>query len=101
MISESLLRHGAELCLIPLAISVFLVFYRLLRGPTLTDRVLALDLMTTIIMAIISVYALSTGDSVFVDVTLAFALVAFVSTAVFARHIDREGAGKKKEKSRD
>jgi len=75
-----------------LAVALVLSFVRLRKGPTLADRVLALDLMTTILMGMFGVYAIYSRQEVFVDVTIVLALIAFVSTVVYAKHIDRDAA---------
>ncbi|NCN40354.1 cation:proton antiporter [bacterium] len=80
----------ASFGLVVLSISIVISAIRLRKGPTLADRVLALDLMTTIIMGIIAMYALFSNEKVYVDVVIIFALVAFISTVVYARHIERD-----------
>lgn len=76
--------------LVVLSISLVMCAIRLRKGPTLADRVLALDLMTTVLMGIFALYALYSGESVYVDVVIVFALVAFISTVMYARHIERD-----------
>lgn len=65
---------------------------RLIRGPSLADRVVALDGLLTISVMIIAAYGVLTGDAAFVAVTVVVALVAFVGTATFARFIERRGS---------
>ncbi|MEQ8968379.1 MAG: monovalent cation/H+ antiporter complex subunit F [Azospirillaceae bacterium] len=62
---------------------------RLLRGPTLPDRVIALDLVTMLLVAFLALFALAEGRPAYLDVALALALVAFLGTVAFARFIDR------------
>lgn len=64
---------------------------RLLRGPTLPDRVVALDLVTTISIAVIAAFAVATGEAVFIDIVLAVALVAFLGTVGFAYYLEQRG----------
>jgi multicomponent Na+:H+ antiporter subunit F len=90
--SDALLSQTAAVCMGVLAFTLGLCFLRLRRGPTLADRVLALDLMTTVLMGLIGVYAVYSRQRVFVDVTVVLALVAFISTVIFARHIERDAA---------
>ncbi len=78
--------------LIVLSVSIVMCAIRLRKGPTLADRVLALDLMATIIMGIFALYALKSGEKVYVDVVIVLALIAFTSTVVYARHIERDAA---------
>lgn len=73
------------------AVAFLLAFVRLLRGPTLPDRVVALDLMAVIGIGFISAYAIHTGWSVFVDVATVIALIGFLATVAFAYHVRRGG----------
>lgn len=80
----------ATLVLLSLAAAGFAV--RLVRGPSLADRVVALDGLLTVIVMIIAAYAVLSGDTAFVVVAVVVALVAFVGTATFARYIERRGS---------
>jgi multicomponent Na+:H+ antiporter subunit F len=71
------------------AIAFLLAFLRLLRGPTLPDRVVALDLMAVIGIGFISAYAIDTGKSVLVDVATVVALIGFLTTVAFSYHLRR------------
>ncbi len=73
------------------AIAFILAFLRLLRGPSLPDRVVALDLMVVIGIGFISAYAIVTERSVFVDVATVIALIGFLATVAFAYHVRRGG----------
>jgi multicomponent Na+:H+ antiporter subunit F len=77
------------LVLLGLAAAAFAV--RLVRGPSLADRVVALDGLLTVIVMIIAAYGVQSGRTEFVVVTVVVALVAFVGTATFARFIERRG----------
>lgn len=66
-------------------------FVRVVRGPSLPDRVIALDLLSITLVAFAAVYALDTGERSFLDVSLSLALVAFFTTVVFARYVERRG----------
>ena len=70
-----------------------LVIVRLLRGPTLADRILALDTLTMLGLALIATFALRTGFSLYIDLGIGLALVAFLSTVAFARYLMRRGDG--------
>ena len=77
--------ENVALGLLPLADALQLV--RLLRGPTLADRVLALDLLTTLSVSLIGVIALRSGITFQLDIALALCLVGFVSTVALARFV--------------
>jgi multicomponent Na+:H+ antiporter subunit F len=73
-----------------LLFGIGLCFLRLRRGPTLADRVLALDLMTTLLMGALGAYVVFSRQEVFFDVVMVLALIAFLGTVIYARHIDRD-----------
>jgi multicomponent Na+:H+ antiporter subunit F len=77
--------------LVLLGISLLLALYRILRGPTLADRILGLDMLTLLGLAVIAVFAVRTGLYLYVDIAVALALVGFVSTAAFARYLLSRG----------
>lgn len=62
---------------------------RLVLGPSLTDRVVSLDLVTIILVAIAAILALTTGEAAYLDLGLALALVGFLATVAFARYAER------------
>jgi len=86
----SLERYFDYVILPILAISVMLVFLRLFRGPRVVDRVVALDLIITIGIGIITVYSIRTDQKVFLDVAIILALIAFLGTVAFAYYIEKQ-----------
>jgi multicomponent Na+:H+ antiporter subunit F len=74
-----------------LGLAVLLAFYRLVTGPSLPDRVIALDLMAALVVAMICIYAISNNQQVFLDVAISLALIAFLGTIAFAQYIERRG----------
>ena len=72
-----------------LALTVVLAFVRLARGPSLPDRVVALDLLATVGISIIAVYAVATNQPVVLDVAVVVALLSFLGTIAFAYYIGR------------
>ena len=72
-----------------LSLSVLLVFIRFLKGPDIVDRVVALDLIITIGLAIMCIYALVTHQSSFLDIAMIFALIAFLGTIAFSYYIEK------------
>jgi multicomponent Na+:H+ antiporter subunit F len=72
-----------------LALALVLGFVRMVKGPTLPDRVVALDMLTVLIVAFCAVYAVSTDETDFLDVALVLALVGFLATVALARFAER------------
>ena len=76
---------------LPLFSAAFVMaFIRLVRGPTLPDRVVALDLMATIGIGFIAAYAVFTDQRIFLDVASVVALVSFLAAVAFAYYVRRE-----------
>jgi multicomponent Na+:H+ antiporter subunit F len=71
--------------------AIILAFFRLARGPSLPDRAVALDLISTIVIGLIGVYAVSTNEPLFLDLAVVLALIAFLATVAFARFIAKGG----------
>lgn len=61
---------------------------RLVRGPHLPDRIVALDMLALIAICAAGLHALATGSTAFLDLALVMALVSFLSTVAFARYVE-------------
>ncbi|MBX2928829.1 MAG: cation:proton antiporter [Saprospiraceae bacterium] len=72
-----------------LMLSVVLVFIRFFKGPTLSDRVVALDLLITIGIGIIGVYSIVSEQSTFLDIATILALIAFLGTVAFSYYLEK------------
>lgn len=66
-----------------------LIVWRLLSGPSLSDRVVALDTLSLLLVSFIVIFSLASGVSAYLDAALVLSLVAFLSTVAFARFIER------------
>ncbi len=80
--------------LLPFAIGAFtlallLNLYRLLRGPGLADRILALDTMYINSMALLILVGIHFGTAVFFEAALVIALMGFVGTVVLSKFVLR------------
>ncbi|WP_117237960.1 monovalent cation/H+ antiporter complex subunit F [Thermus sediminis] len=74
-----------------LSLSLLLSLVRAIRGPTLPDRVVALDLIMAVAVAFAAAYAVFAEDARFLDFAIALALIAFLSTLAFARYLEWRG----------
>lgn len=81
----------AKVCLAALSLAFVLTIARLIRGPSLADRVVALDLMTAIGVGIIGVDSILSGESAMMDAAVIVALITFLGTIAFARYLERGG----------
>jgi multicomponent Na+:H+ antiporter subunit F len=85
------LEGAILLASVMLALSVVLAFIRLLRGPSLPDRVVAFDLMTSVAVGIMVVYSIAMEETVFLDVAIVLALISFLGTVALARYLEHRG----------
>ena len=72
------------------SIAIVLAVVRLIRGPSLPDRVVALDLISILVAGCTAIYAVETGNAVFLDVAIALALLGFLGTVAFATYIEKQ-----------
>lgn len=82
---------AVRLALAMVVVALFLTFVRLVRGPTLPDRVVALDLIGVLTVGMIAAYAVATNQPILLDPATVLALVGFLGTVAFARYVERLG----------
>jgi multicomponent Na+:H+ antiporter subunit F len=58
-------------------------------GPSLSDRMVALDLLITNGIGMIAVYSIITDQPTFLDIAMILALIAFLSTVAFSHYIEK------------
>jgi multicomponent Na+:H+ antiporter subunit F len=80
-----------NIMLVILTVSLFLAFFRLYRGPSLPDRVVALDLIAALVVGLFAVYSIIVEQPVFIDAAIVLALIIFLGTVAFARYTERRG----------
>lgn len=80
-----------EICFAMLCLAMLLAFVRLTIGPTVADRVVALDLLAIISVGMIIVYDVATSLPVFLDAAIVLALVGFAATIAFAKYLEQRG----------
>jgi len=64
---------------------------RIIRGPTLADRILGLDTVTVLAVGVVGVFAIRTELFLYADIAVSVALVGFLSTLAFARYLLSRG----------
>lgn len=80
--------------MVSLAIILFLVsssfvLFRFIKGPTLSDRVVAFDIMSIIAVSFLLVLALYFKRELYLDIALVMGLIGFLGTTIFGRYIER------------
>ncbi|RUR31883.1 MULTISPECIES: monovalent cation/H+ antiporter complex subunit F [Vreelandella] len=71
--------------------ALILAFVRVVRGPSLPDRVVALELFSTTVVGLVGVYAIQSGVASFLDAAIVIALMGFLAAIGFARFLERGG----------
>ena len=75
------------IALVMLGLALLISTVRIIIGPTMADRVLALDLMTVVAMGFVATVAIRTGLMLYLDIAIALALLGFLATIALARYI--------------
>ena len=85
--SDAFLDLAGQAAVALLVLSMALTLWRLARGPTAADRVVALDLISVLVVAFIVAVSIITRESSYLDVAIAYACIAFLGTISLARFI--------------
>lgn len=91
MIPQGLVPAAASAATVVLIASMFLAFLRLSKGPTLCNRVVALDLLTVLGVGMIGLMTILTGETFYLFIALIAALIGFLSTVAFAYYLEKRG----------
>jgi multicomponent Na+:H+ antiporter subunit F len=75
-----------------LSVALLFAFVRLVHGPSLPDRGVALDRISIRAAGVTAVYAIAAEQAVFLDVAIILALMAFLGTVAFARYLEKQVA---------
>jgi len=71
----------------PMALALLLNAYRLLRGPDVLDRVIALDTAYVNAIALLVLYGVQQRSTLYFEVAVLIAMVGFVGTVMFAKYV--------------
>jgi multicomponent Na+:H+ antiporter subunit F len=75
--------------LMTLGVALLCAVVRLVRGPTLPDRIVAMDLIGVLVIGLIILLAATTGVRATLDAALVIALIGFVATVAYATYVER------------
>lgn len=90
MTEGGMLDIVANVTLVTLGVALILTVIRLLKGPTLPDRVVAMDLVGVIVVGLIAVLAAYTKVQATLDAAIVIALIGFVGTIAYATYVESE-----------
>ncbi len=72
-----------------LLVAMFLTLIRFLKGPTLSDRVIAFDVMSIMSVSLLVILSLYFEQSFYLDIALVFGLIGFLGATIFGRYIEK------------
>jgi multicomponent Na+:H+ antiporter subunit F len=90
--SQDFLAVAEYIGLILLSLSFLLTTYRVIVGPTLPDRIIALDMLVVVAVGFIALIGIRTSFTLYVDVAISLGLVGFLATVAFARFVMAKGS---------
>ena len=82
---------GAKIALYILIASILLVLIRLMKGPSLADRVIALDLLAFTALGIVLLEMIITGKKEYLDIVIVISLVVFIATVAISKYLPKGG----------
>ncbi|RWX76049.1 cation:proton antiporter [Neorhizobium lilium] len=82
-----ILSAAIWVAMLVLCLAFLLTVWRVVKGPTLPDRVVALDMLVGIVIGFIALIAIRTGFTLYIDIAISLGLVGFLATVAFARFI--------------
>jgi len=84
-----MLEVVSQTTLATLGVALIVSFIRLVKGPTLPDRVVAMDLIGVLVVGLIVVLAGQSGVQATLDAAIVIALVGFLGTIAYATYVER------------
>ena len=79
----------SHITLVTLGVALLMAFVRLVRGPTLPDRIVAMDLFGALVVGLIVVLAGWSGVRATLDAAIVIALIGFLGTVAYATYVER------------
>ena len=86
---SAVIQTAADLALAMLSLAMLLCLFRLLRGPAMADRILALDTLYINSLAGLMVAGVRLEDPTFFDAAIVIGMLGFVGTVAFAKYLLR------------
>jgi multicomponent Na+:H+ antiporter subunit F len=84
-----MLQIATYIALVTLSVALLIAVVRLVKGPTLPDRIVAMDLIGVLVVGLIVVLAASTQVAATLDAAIVIALIGFVGTLAYATYVER------------
>jgi multicomponent Na+:H+ antiporter subunit F len=84
-----MLEVVSQTTLVTLGVALIVAFIRLVKGPTLPDRIVAMDLFGVLVVGLIVVLAGWSGVRATLDAAIVIALIGFLGTIAYATYVER------------
>ena len=84
-----MLEMVSQITLVTLGVALLIAFVRLVKGPTLPDRIVAMDLFGVLVVGLIVVLAAWSGVRATLDAAIVIALIGFLGTIAYATYVER------------
>ncbi|NWF79080.1 MAG: cation transporter [Chloroflexi bacterium] len=84
----SAFQSGMAILMLVMSLSLGAAVWRLLRGPSIPDRVVAFDLIIIHLVGLITMFVVTTGELVLLDTLIVISVLGFLGTVAIARLIE-------------
>ncbi|HPC97457.1 MAG TPA: monovalent cation/H+ antiporter complex subunit F [Bacteroidales bacterium] len=61
--------------------------YRIIRGPTIPDRMVAIDIFGILVVGVCAIIAIQTGKKFIIDIGIAWVILSFIGTLTLAKYL--------------
>ncbi|WP_430817595.1 monovalent cation/H+ antiporter complex subunit F [Carboxylicivirga sp. RSCT41] len=85
--TDNVLDIALLICFLCMLIAMLLAFVRLVRGPSMYDRIAAMDLIASVTMGFILVYSIVIQKSMYVDIAIVISLISFIGTVAISTYL--------------
>jgi multicomponent Na+:H+ antiporter subunit F len=83
----NLFEISLSIAIAALCICMVLILYRFIKGPSLPDRVIALDVFSATLLGVLAIYSIISKVQAYLDVAIVLSLVTFMGTMAFAYYL--------------
>lgn len=90
-LAQAIVLFACSVALFLMCVAFFLTAWRVISGPTLPNRIVALDMLVAIAIGFLAVIAIKTGFNLYIDIAISLGLVGFLATVALARFVLTQG----------
>lgn len=86
---NTVLSFALNFSLVCLSLTYLAALYRLIKGPSIPDRIIVIDLVASATIGIVLTLIIITGETIYINVALVIALIVFMGTVAFAKYLKK------------